>query len=106
MSQQFETKDFTGAIFKNDKRDKDSQPHMKGEAVIDGVAYWVSAWTNTSSKGTRYQSLKFSAKEEAHTQGMAQTREALAQAKVVTVSSGGSFEDDIPFAPRDKGLCA
>jgi len=93
MSQPFETKDFTGAIFKNDKREKDTQPHMKGECVIDGVAYWVSAWTNTSSKGTRYQSLKFSAKEEVHAQGMAQAKAAANPAPPID-----DFGDsDIPF---------
>ena len=90
MNQAYETKDFTGAIFKNDKREKDTQPHMRGECVIDGVAYWVSAWTNTSSKGVRYQSLKFSPKEEAHRAGMEQATAAL--------DSKPDFEDtDIPF---------
>ena len=58
----FDQKPNTGAIFKNDKREKDTQPHCKGSALIDGVAYWVSSWTNESPKG-RYQSLKFERKD-------------------------------------------
>ena len=60
----FEHKPNSGSLFKNDKRETDSQPNAKGSALIDGVAYWVSAWTNTAANGAKYQSLKFSKKEE------------------------------------------
>jgi len=60
----YKQKDNTGALFINDKREKDTQPNAKGSALIDGVEYWVSAWTNTSSKGTKYQSIKFERKSE------------------------------------------
>jgi hypothetical protein len=63
----YETKPETGAIFKNDKREKDSQPHGKGSCLIDGVAYWISAWTNDGPKG-KYQSLKFERKDAAKEQ--------------------------------------
>ena len=85
----YETKDFTGALFVNDKKAKDTDPNAKGTAVIDGVEYWVSAWTNTSAKGTRYQSLKFTPKQEAHDRGMAQAKAAV---------GAPAFDDDpIPF---------
>jgi hypothetical protein len=60
---QYEQKDNSGALFVNDKREKETQPNAKGSAMIGGVEYWVSAWTNTSSKGTYYQSLKFEPKD-------------------------------------------
>lgn len=60
----YQQKDNTGALFANDKREKDTQPNAKGSAMIDGVEYWVSAWTNTSSKGTKYQSIKFERKSD------------------------------------------
>ena len=86
----FQHKPNSGSIFKNDKREKDTQPQMKGSALIDGVEYWVSAWTNESNSGTRYQSLSFQPKDQAHSQGMAQAQTAAEPA--------GSFdEDSIPF---------
>lgn len=85
----YQTKDFTGALFANDKRQKDTDPSAKGSVVIAGVEYWVSAWTNTSAAGKKYQSLKFTAKEEAHKQGIVEANKALAP-------SAGDF-DDIPF---------
>lgn len=60
----YEQKPDTGSLFINDKREKETQPNAKGSALIGGVEYWVSAWTNTSSKGAKYQSLKFERKSE------------------------------------------
>jgi len=84
---EFQHKPDSGSIFKNDNREKDTQPHGKGDCLIDGVEYWVSAWTNTAqSNGARYQSLKFTRKDEAHEKG-------IASVKQVT----DIVEDDIPF---------
>lgn len=54
----YQQKDMEGSLFKNDKREKDSHPHMQGSCTIDGVKYWISAWTNEGDKG-RWQGLKF-----------------------------------------------
>lgn len=58
----YEHKDNTGSLFKNDKRTKDTQAQAVGSAVIDGVAYWMDAWTNEKN-GAKYQSLKFRRKD-------------------------------------------
>lgn len=52
-------KDNQGALFLNDKREKESQPNLKGRATIKGVQYYVSAWNNTSKDGIKYISLSF-----------------------------------------------
>ena len=59
----YEMKPDSGSLFKNDKRDKDTHPHAKGSALIDGVEFWVDAWTNTDKNGNKYQSLKFKRKD-------------------------------------------
>jgi hypothetical protein len=59
----YEQKDNSGSLFKNDKREKDTHAHAKGTALIDGVEYWVDAWTNEARDGSKYQSLKFKRKE-------------------------------------------
>ena len=80
---QYEQKDNSGALFINDKREKETQPNAKGSAMIGGVEYWVSAWTNTSSKGTKYQSLKFERKDAKF-------------ANTTELQSEG-LSDDVPF---------
>lgn len=59
----FEQKPNTGALFKNDDKKTDKHPNARGSALIDGVEYWVAAWTNDGKEG-KYQSLKFSRKDE------------------------------------------
>jgi hypothetical protein len=58
----YEAKPNTGSLFKNDKRTQDTHAHANGSALIDGVEYYVDAWTNTDKNGNKYQSLKFKPK--------------------------------------------
>jgi hypothetical protein len=60
----YEQKDNSGSLFKNEKREKDTHAHARGSALIDGVAYFVDAWTNTDKNGNKYQSLKFKRKDQ------------------------------------------
>ena len=55
----------SGALFINDRRQNENQPNAKGSVNIDGVEYWVSAWTKTSKAGQKFQSLSFTRKEQA-----------------------------------------
>lgn len=54
----------SGALFINEKRTKDTHPHLRGTATVDGVEYWVSCWTKTSQGGKKYQSLAFTPKDD------------------------------------------
>ena len=58
----YEMKDNTGSLFKNEKREKDTHPNATGSCLIDGVEYWISAWTKEGAKG-KFQSLAFKRKE-------------------------------------------
>lgn len=86
----YEQKDMSGTLFKNDRREKDSHPHAKGTALIDGVEYWVSAWTKEGSKG-KFQSLSFQRKEQ-RTQDESKPRYA-----EPTNNRRPELDDDLPF---------
>lgn len=58
-----EKKDNSGALFTNDKREKETQPHYKGNAVINGKRMYISAWINSNENG-QYLSLKFNEAEQ------------------------------------------
>jgi hypothetical protein len=60
----FEQKDMSGSLFKNERREKDTHPHATGQCVIDGVPFWISAWTKTDKNGNKFQSLAFKPKTE------------------------------------------
>ncbi len=59
----YEQRDNSGSLFRNDRREKDTHPHAKGTALIDGVEYWVDAWTKEDRNGNKFQSLSFKRKE-------------------------------------------
>lgn len=82
----FQQKDNSGALFKNDRKDKDTDRDYNGEATIDGVAYWVSAWINESRNGVKYLGLRFNQKEN--------NQESKPKLKVV---GGDDPNDLIPF---------
>lgn len=94
----YEMKPDTGSLFKNDRREKETQPQAKGSALIGGVEYWVSAWTNTANSGEKYQSLKFSRKDENRAPRPVDAgRSQAANSAPESRPEPDDFDDDIPF---------
>ena len=76
--------DNKGAIFKNDRKETETQPDYKGNInVLEAGDHWVSLWLNTSKKGQTYFSIK------------ATKKDAIAPAK--PVQSEVVADEDIPF---------
>ena len=56
----------TAALFPNDKTGRsESFPDEGGKLNLNGHEFWMSAWKNTSAKGTQYRSLKIRFKDAA-----------------------------------------
>ena len=106
----YEMKPNTASLFKNDKRLTDNHPNATGKALIDGVEYWVSAWTKDGQKG-KWQSLAFTPVEQrvapqeraqqperVPTRSLPSPRQAsVAQGAVPRTSHGfEDMDDDIP----------
>lgn len=60
----FENKDLTGALFKNEYKQKDSQPDVSGTCRIGGIDYKVAGWNKTTKGGVRMVSLAFTEKSD------------------------------------------
>jgi uncharacterized protein (DUF736 family) len=73
----------TGVLFANAERKTDKHPNARGTINIEGVEYWLSAWTKTGKNGGKYQSLSVQRKEPKPEQAVASEPEP--------------FNDDIPF---------
>jgi len=41
----------SGVLFKNDKKDTEKHPDYKGNIMVDGQEYWLSAWIKTGKTG-------------------------------------------------------
>ena len=53
-----------GAIFPNDKKQKDSHPDYRGNINVEGTEYWLKGWKKTSKTGMKFLSLSLTKKEE------------------------------------------
>ena len=54
-----------GVLFRNDKKDNKNAPDYKGQAEVEGVEYWLSAWIKTpKSGGDKFMSISFQPKEQ------------------------------------------
>lgn len=58
-----EQKNNSGAIFRNEKKDKPTAPDYTGSARIGEQEYSVSGWINKSRDGKNYLRILFSIKE-------------------------------------------
>lgn len=64
MATQYETRELSGSLFRNDKKEEGSnQPDYRGELRINGILYWQSAWLKTSPSGKKYMSFAYQVKE-------------------------------------------
>lgn len=87
MSTQYDNSN-SAFIGKNDRKESDKHPDIKGSGEIGGVQYWISGWKNAKGYG-----LRFTPKNEARKQ----------EGKQPDQSAGADFSDDqIPFSPFAK----
>lgn len=56
-----------GALWKNDRREKDTHPQLQGQATIGGVEFWVSAWTSREGGNKPLVSMTFKEKDSQRT---------------------------------------
>lgn len=53
----FEEKNMEGGLFVNRERSKETHPHATGYIIINKIKYQLSAWTNTSAGGNKWQKI-------------------------------------------------
>lgn len=63
---QFREYNNTGTLWKNHKKEQEGDRDCNGDAVIDGVQYYVSGWTRKKKNGEKYVRLFFSKKKVQH----------------------------------------
>ena len=78
----------SGAIFPAREKKSEKHPDMTGSLNVNGVEYYVSAWTKVSKQGNKFLSLSVKAKEQVAKQNVRQAQQVVAN----------DFEDDdLPF---------
>ena len=57
-----EKRNNSGVLFKNDKKENDRAPEYKGNIMVDGTEYWLSAWIKEGKSG-KFMGLAVSPKD-------------------------------------------
>jgi hypothetical protein len=95
----YEMRPGSGSLFKNDKKETDRHPSLKGRVMLpNGEVRWLSAWTKKTSAGESWISL--SVGELVQQPGGSNQVSAHSQAKAngYAPSAGvADLDDDIPF---------
>jgi hypothetical protein len=55
----------SGALFRNDDKQKDNDRDYSGTLNVEGREFWISGWVKTSKKGQKFLSLSLKSKTEA-----------------------------------------
>jgi hypothetical protein len=96
----FEQRDNSGSLFKNDRKETETQPDRTGSAMIDGREYYVSGWLRETKDGRPWLSLAFKPKSEPQPTQSRQPPPSQRPAYVPAATGRGDFDDSIPFAPE------
>lgn len=99
----YEPKDGSGALFKNDKGDNPARPDYRGDLMVGGVLYEISAWIKPlpSNAEKRFMSLSARVKQgQNNTAGKPQPQRSPGQrARLEQKPQGSGFDEfeDTPF---------
>jgi len=52
-----------GALWKNERREKDTHPNLTGQLNVEGREYWVNAWTSKEGGKKPVVSMSIKAKD-------------------------------------------
>jgi len=98
-----------GIVGKNERKEKDTHPDIKGSINVEGVEFWLDGWMKEKNDGSgKFYSLSVKRKEQqaAPAPAFKKPSQDGAKARKLPRENSGGFEDmddDIPFANPMRG---
>jgi hypothetical protein len=87
-----------GAIWKNDKKEKDTHPDFTGSLNVDGVEYWVNAWRRKDGAPAKAPALSFTVRPKDAPQQSTSQRAMPKRYPDDRITTGRQDDEDIiPF---------
>jgi hypothetical protein len=88
----YQPKENKGSLFKNKRKEKDTQADYRGTVNVEGKLFWINGWINKDKNGDSYMGLSV--------QPVQERQEQQQKYKVVggsDVDKKPDPNDDIPF---------
>lgn len=79
-----------GALFKNERKEKETQPDYTGSLNVDGVDFFLDAWLKTAESGRKFMSVSVKRKDK-------QAAAPAPAPKPAPQRQAPASDDDIPF---------
>lgn len=91
----YQHKPGSGSLFNNDRKEKDTHPDFKGQAMLpDGTMVWLSAWRKESDRGDWF-SVAIEPQQKREEQAPRQERSKAVPAPAASYDK--PFDDEIGF---------
>jgi hypothetical protein len=85
-----------GALFKNERKEKETQPDYTGSLNVGGVDYFLDAWLKTAESGRKFMSVSVKRKEKQPEAAPAPAPARPAQ-RAPAKTGFDDMDDSIPF---------
>jgi uncharacterized protein (DUF736 family) len=84
----FEQKDGSGALFRNDKKEKPQHPDYRGDIRVEGITFKLAGWVKEMKDGRKFLSLSAMPKSESR---------PIAEAPAQRQTTRQELRDEIPW---------
>lgn len=89
-----------GAIWKNEKKEKETHPDFTGSLNVDGVEYWLNGWRRREDAGPKSPAMTFTVRPKDAQQGQSISQRAMPKGPAMRdpISTGRrDMDDEVPF---------